>query len=258
MDESVSECADDLAYFQTGDIAPRIPAEARYLVWCMRFASQETYKSREPVASKLPLFKQNTGRPIYLVFLSSLLVLELYIQHIDTEFTFVLVTMRSLNYLSLAFGLLATSCMASDTDTIPASKGRSPDPSHKWIKRQDNTTEYLIYPKDPADSKAVSQTEANIKKITESSSLLSYTDNQDALRMWTINVTDTQLSAVKQDSGVGETVENIVEWEGGAAMPLPSTEARLSNVKPGKVKRDLVYATQSSAVQDLVMPSQPT
>lgn len=75
--------------------------------------------------------------------------------------------------------------------------------------------------------------------------------------MWTVNVNDTQLSAIQKDSGVDLSEENIIDDEEQAAMPLPTAAAGVPNIEPDKARRHLVYTTQIKPASELVMLSQP-
>ncbi|KAJ9637176.1 hypothetical protein H2199_007462 [Coniosporium tulheliwenetii] len=110
--------------------------------------------------------------------------------------------------------------------------------------------EYLIFPKNGTDEDALSKTEESIKKITESEEVYSFRDVDKELVFWVANVTSTQLSKIREDSGVLAAEENVIGYEEGAALLLPTTMAHSSTSIPTKVKRDVAFATQIDALDD--------
>lgn len=161
--------------------------------------------------------------------------------------------MRTPTFFLLVFGLLATYCAAADTTPLGLSQ-RSPqtDPSTSEVAK-----EYLIFPKNGTDEDALSKTEESIKKVTESEEVHSLRDVDDELVFWVANVTSTQLSKIREDGGVLSAEENVIAYKEGAALLLPTTTTQSSTSVPTKVKRDISFATQADAVDELVVISQP-
>ncbi|KAJ9668147.1 hypothetical protein H2201_001576 [Coniosporium apollinis] len=143
--------------------------------------------------------------------------------------------MRTLTFFLFTFGLLATYY-----------------PSSSEVAK-----EYMIFPKNRTDEDAFSKTEESIKKVTESEEVYSLRDVDKELIFWVANVTSTQLSKIREDSGVLAAEENVIGYEEGAALLLPTTMAHSSTSIPTKVKRDVAFATQTDASDELVVISQP-
>ncbi|EON63353.1 hypothetical protein W97_02580 [Coniosporium apollinis CBS 100218] len=161
--------------------------------------------------------------------------------------------MRTPTFFLLVFGLPATYCAAADTILLGLSQ-RSPQtaPSTSEVAK-----EYLIFPKNGTDEDALSKTEESIKKVIESEKVYSLRNVNKRLVFWIANVTNTQLNKIREDDGVRSAEENVIAYEEAAALLLPTTTAQSSTSIPTKVKRDISFATQTDAVDELVVISQP-
>ena len=167
--------------------------------------------------------------------------------------------MRISSFVIFTLSYITALCTAADNLFWRSSEDRSAyDLLSRLVEpRTDtgSTGEYVVWAKDGSKKDAVKKTEDLLKQLTKQSSVYSFTDHNGDLRLWTVNVTSSQVDTIKKDDGVASVVKNAIEAEEDAAVPVPTEPAKL--LEASKEKRDTQYSTQLNAAYELKQISQP-
>ena len=141
--------------------------------------------------------------------------------------------MRIYGFVIFTISYLTALCTATDNLFWRSSEDKSAyDLSSRLVEpRADNRSagEYVVWAKDGSNKDAVKKTEDLLKQLTNQSSVYSFTDHNGALRLWTVNVTTSQVDTIKRDDGVASVVENAIEAEVDGAVLVPTEPAELKS-----------------------------
>ena len=145
----------------------------------------------------------------------------------------------------------------SEIPTASALDEESPS-GFNITKRNDAIKEYLVYPIDKTKGAQTKKIDAFLQTIVDPDKIWSYVDSDDDLRFWCVNITQAQVDQIKKQDGVDDVAENITVAEYFAIVSRSIPSAQITDMAVAKVKRALVYATQTTPVSELRVISQPT
>ena len=112
--------------------------------------------------------------------------------------------MYSSKYVLLAMSILAVYCTATNTITTHSQDIERNEPKRRDIgERPDDITtrQQIVWPKDRKDNVTNSKTEKFLEELTQQKNVFSYKDSSQNSVYWLVNVTDSQVNTIKENTG---------------------------------------------------------